>query len=164
MTDYRRRRYCTEAQHLRCREHRSSTRTVAALVAVRAPSRRLRRARLPPLGRFAGSVPLCYPSSASRLGQRGAAEPRRDPRGSARVLLLIVSGLHRDALEAVPAWQRLLSSTEFARDSLTLSLAAGHGSLVHPRPRNSIDYLVNVRVASGERDLHVSSLHRSRLN
>ena len=27
MTDYRRRRYCTEAQHPRCREHRSSTRT-----------------------------------------------------------------------------------------------------------------------------------------
>ena len=46
-------------------------------------------------------------------------------RGSARVVLLVISGLSRDALEAVPAWQRLLSSTEFARDSLTLSLAAG---------------------------------------
>ena len=26
----------------------------------------------------------------------------------------------------------------------TLAFAAAHGSLVHPRPRNSIDYLVNV--------------------
>ena len=47
------------------------------------------------------------------------------PRGHARVVLLVVSGLRRDALDVVPGWQRLMATDEFRRDALTLALRAG---------------------------------------
>lgn len=47
------------------------------------------------------------------------------PRGSSRVVLLLVSGLRLDALHAVPALRTLFSSPELARDSLVLPLTAG---------------------------------------
>ena len=40
-------------------------------------------------------------------------------------MLLVVSGLRRDALHAVPAWRDLLGSAEFSRDSVSLALRAG---------------------------------------
>ena len=46
------------------------------------------------------------------------------PAGSARVVLLVVSGMRADAL-AVPALSRLLSTPHIARDALTLTLRAG---------------------------------------
>lgn len=47
------------------------------------------------------------------------------PRGSSRVVLLVVSGLRLDALYAVPALRSVLTAADFARDSVTLPLTAG---------------------------------------
>ena len=74
--------------------------------------------------------PLLSPLELGELNAPKAVESYfgdlpTQPRGHSRVVLLVVSGLRRDALSAVPGFQKLLSSPEFSRDALSLALRAG---------------------------------------
>ena len=74
--------------------------------------------------------PLLPPADIARLNAPKPVEAYfgdlpSQPRGHSRVVLLVVSGLRRDALGAVPAFRKLLASPEFSRDSLSLALRAG---------------------------------------
>ena len=52
-------------------------------------------------------------------------------RGTARVVVVVVSGMRDDALDSVPALRSLLGSPEFERDAIRLRLRA-------PPPSNSV--------------------------
>ena len=62
------------------------------------------------------------PLSTCPSTRTSSSRPPAIPAGSARVVVILVSGLRNDAVDAIPALRSLVRSRSFERDSVRLSL------------------------------------------